>query len=93
MSEPHSRINALNESRWLKGKVAVVAGASRGCGRGIAIALGEWAATVYVTGRSIRGGPPPVDLIAGTIEETAEGHCLYNEYGKRCSGIVCRRWL
>jgi NAD(P)-dependent dehydrogenase (short-subunit alcohol dehydrogenase family) len=56
----------------LKGKVAVVAGASRGCGRGIAAALGERAATVYVTGRSIRGGPLPVDGISGTIEETAE---------------------
>ena len=56
----------------LKGKIAVVAGASRGCGRGIAVALGEQAATVYVTGRSTRGGPPPVDGISGTIEATAE---------------------
>jgi len=56
----------------LKGKVAVVAGASRGCGRGIAVALGEQAATVYVTGRSIRGGPPPIDRVSGTIEDTAE---------------------
>jgi NAD(P)-dependent dehydrogenase (short-subunit alcohol dehydrogenase family) len=56
----------------LKGKIAVVAGASRGCGRGIAVALGEEAATVYVTGRSIRGGPAPIDKISGTIEETAE---------------------
>lgn len=40
----------------LKGKIAVVAGASRGCGRGIAVALGEQAATVYVTGRTVRGG-------------------------------------
>ncbi|HEX4772574.1 MAG TPA: SDR family NAD(P)-dependent oxidoreductase [Bryobacteraceae bacterium] len=56
----------------LKGKIAVVAGASRGCGRGIAVALGEQAATVYVTGRSIRGGPPPIDKIAGTIQETVE---------------------
>ncbi len=56
----------------LKGKIAVVAGASRGCGRGIAVALGEHAATVYVTGRTIRGGPPPIDRISGTIEDTAE---------------------
>jgi NAD(P)-dependent dehydrogenase (short-subunit alcohol dehydrogenase family) len=56
----------------LRGKIAVVAGASRGCGYGIAVALGEQAATVYVTGRSIRGGPAPVDKISGTIEETAE---------------------
>jgi NAD(P)-dependent dehydrogenase (short-subunit alcohol dehydrogenase family) len=56
----------------LKGKIAVVAGASRGCGRGIAVALGKQAAIVYVTGRTIRGGPPPVDGISGVIEETAE---------------------
>lgn len=56
----------------LKGKVAVVAGASRGCGRGVALALGEQAATVYVTGRSVRGGAPPSDNSAGTIEDTAE---------------------
>jgi NAD(P)-dependent dehydrogenase (short-subunit alcohol dehydrogenase family) len=56
----------------LKGKIAVVAGASRGCGRGIALALGEEGATVYVSGRSIRGGPPPIDGISGTIEDTAE---------------------
>jgi NAD(P)-dependent dehydrogenase (short-subunit alcohol dehydrogenase family) len=56
----------------LQGKIAVVAGASRGCGRGIAVALGEEGATVYVTGRTIPGGPPPVDGISGTIIETAE---------------------
>ncbi len=56
----------------LKGKIAVIAGASRGCGRGIAVALGEQAATVYVSGRSIRGGPPPIDGISGTVEDTAE---------------------
>jgi NAD(P)-dependent dehydrogenase (short-subunit alcohol dehydrogenase family) len=56
----------------LKDKIAVVAGASRGCGRGMAVALGEQGATVYVTGRSIRGGPAPVDGISGTIEDTAE---------------------
>jgi NAD(P)-dependent dehydrogenase (short-subunit alcohol dehydrogenase family) len=56
----------------LKGKVALVAGASRGCGRGIALALGEQAAIVYITGRSVRGGPPPADGISGTIEETAD---------------------
>ncbi len=59
-------------SKRLKGKIAVVAGASRGCGRGIAVALGEERATVYVTGRTVRGGPPPVDGISGTIDDTAE---------------------
>ena len=56
----------------LKDKIAIVAGASRGCGRGVAVALGEQSATVYVTGRSIRGGPLPPDGICGTVEDTAE---------------------
>lgn len=41
----------------LTDKVAVVAGATRGCGRAIAVTLGEAGATVYVTGRSTRGNP------------------------------------
>ena len=40
----------------LQGKVALVAGATRGAGRGIARALGEAGATVYCTGRSSREG-------------------------------------
>ncbi len=40
----------------LQGKVAVVAGATRGAGRGIAMMLGETGATVYVTGRSTLNG-------------------------------------
>ncbi len=55
----------------LKGKVAVVSGASRGVGRGIACVLGECGATVYVTGRSVRGAPT-TDNAPGTIEDTAE---------------------
>ncbi len=43
--------------RPLKDKVAVVAGATRGAGRGIACMLGEAGATVYCTGRSVRGKP------------------------------------
>ena len=56
----------------LKGKVAVVAGGSRGAGRGIALALGEAGATVYVAGRTTRGGPPPSDGAPGTIDDTAD---------------------
>ena len=56
----------------LKGKVAVVTGASRGGGRGIALALGKDGATVYVTGRSIRGDSTRPDLPGTTIEDTAE---------------------
>jgi dehydrogenase/reductase SDR family member 1 len=55
----------------LAGKVAVVTGASRGVGRGVALALGEAGVTVYVTGRSMRG-----DLadggVAGNIHDTAD---------------------
>src|SRR5712692_8527658 len=55
----------------LQGKVAVVTGASRGAGRGIARVLGEEGATVYVTGRSVRGAPTTNDW-PETIDETAE---------------------
>lgn len=63
-------------SRPLTGRVAVVAGATRGAGRGIAWMLGEAGATVYCTGRSSRTEPNRSDHVhAGrpeTIEETAE---------------------
>ncbi len=55
----------------LRGKVAVATGASRGAGRGIALVLGEAGATVYVTGRSARGGPT-TDSLPGTIDDTAD---------------------
>jgi len=57
----------------LRGRVAVVAGATRGAGRGIAAALGEAGATVYCTGRTSRTGAISSDYDrAETIEETAE---------------------
>jgi NAD(P)-dependent dehydrogenase (short-subunit alcohol dehydrogenase family) len=55
----------------LKDRVALVTGASRGGGKGIALVLGEEGATVYVTGRSVRGRPTTLDR-PGTIEDTAE---------------------
>src|SRR5215469_5461275 len=51
--------------------VAVVAGAARGAGRGIARALGEAGATVYCTGRSVRGDRSPYNR-PETVDETAE---------------------
>jgi NAD(P)-dependent dehydrogenase (short-subunit alcohol dehydrogenase family) len=63
----------------LRGRLAVVAGATRGAGRGIAAALGEAGATVICTGRSSRTGALRSDYDrAETIEETAE---LVDELG------------
>lgn len=66
----------------LKDCIAVVTGATRGAGRGIAVELGAAGATVYVTGRSTRAKPAPaygqilslsgMDRLPGSIEATAE---------------------
>src|SRR5690349_9402790 len=65
----------------LKGRVAVVTGASRGAGRGIALELGAAGATVYVTGRSTRAQPAEsysrilalseLEALPGSVDETA----------------------
>ncbi len=55
----------------LKGKVAVVTGASRSIGRGAALVLSEEGATVYATGRSVRGEATR-GLPRASIEDTAE---------------------
>jgi NAD(P)-dependent dehydrogenase (short-subunit alcohol dehydrogenase family) len=55
----------------LRDRVAVVTGASRGAGKGIALVLGGAGATVYVTGRSVRGGHATLGR-PGTIDETAD---------------------
>jgi NAD(P)-dependent dehydrogenase (short-subunit alcohol dehydrogenase family) len=55
----------------LAGQVTVVTGATRGAGLGIARVLGEEGATVYVTGRSIRGAPA-VPEYPGSIEDAAD---------------------
>jgi NAD(P)-dependent dehydrogenase (short-subunit alcohol dehydrogenase family) len=63
----------------LRGKIAMVAGATRGAGRGIACALGEEGATVYCTGRSLRGHsamkgrPESIEDTADLV--TARGGC------------------
>src|SRR5439155_21723136 len=53
----------------LRDQVCLVTGASRGAGKGIAIALGEAGATVYVTGRSVADND---SLYGGTVSETAD---------------------
>ena len=53
----------------LDGKITVVTGASRGIGRGTAIALGEKGATVYVTGRTTGGGELSIETTARLVDE------------------------
>src|SRR5438067_12124671 len=60
----------MSATKQLKGRIAVIAGATRGAGRGIARALGEAGATVYCTGRSVKGRPSPYRR-PETITETA----------------------
>ena len=67
----------------LGGRVALVAGATRGAGRGIARALGEAGATVYCTGRSVKGRPSPYRR-PETIDETA---ALINDAGGRAIAV------
>ncbi len=55
----------------MTGKVALVAGATRGAGRGIAVELGAAGATVYVTGRSTRARRSEYDR-PETVEDTAD---------------------
>src|SRR4051794_29205064 len=71
-----SQTSGGSMSKPLSGRVAVVVGATRGAGRGIARMLGEAGATVYCTGRSSRAQPNVSSHVSAgrpeTIEETAE---------------------
>ena len=69
----------------LQGTVALVAGGTRGAGRGIAVELGAAGATVYVTGRSTRAGRSEMNR-PETIEETAE---LVTARGGRGIALRC----
>ncbi|MEU6623678.1 SDR family oxidoreductase [Streptomyces litmocidini] len=60
------------ETTPLRGRICLVAGATRGAGRAIAVQLGAAGATVYVTGRTTRDKVSEVGRATETIEETAE---------------------
>jgi NAD(P)-dependent dehydrogenase (short-subunit alcohol dehydrogenase family) len=72
----------MNPDHPLRNRIAVVTGASRGAGKGIAVELGAAGATVYVTGRSTRAQPAGsygqilvlsrMERVPGSIEDTAE---------------------
>lgn len=82
-----------------QGKAAIVTGASRGIGRGIAVGLGEAGWTVYVTGRSVRDGDSdrPGSIVKTAEEVTAAGG---NGIAVRCdhridaetSAVIQRVW-
>lgn len=89
-------MSKTNASRPLAGKVAIVTGASRGGGRGIALELGARGATVYVTGRSTRTEPAQsyrsiltlsgIDQVPGNIEDTADA---VSELGGQGIAVRC----
>lgn len=66
----------------LKDKIAVVTGASRGIGKGIAIALGARGCTVYVTGRTTGSGERTIDTTARLVTEAGgEGRAIRCDHG------------
>ena len=68
--------------RSLEGRIAVVTGASRGVGRGIAIALGERGATVVVTGRTTGPGERTIDRTAEEVGAAGgAGHAIQVDHG------------
>ena len=69
----------------LENTIALVTGASRGVGKGIALGLGESRATVYITGRTVEEGTGPMGL-PGTIHTTAQE---VNALGGRGIAVKC----
>jgi dehydrogenase/reductase SDR family protein 1 len=69
----------------LEGRVALVTGASRGVGKGVALGLGEAGATVYITGRTTEEGKAAVSL-PGTIYQTAKE---VSDLGGTCIAVQC----
>lgn len=69
----------------LSDKVALVTGASRGVGKGIAVGLAKAGATVYITGRTVLEGSSKSGL-PGTIKATEE---IINSTGGKCIAVQC----
>jgi NAD(P)-dependent dehydrogenase (short-subunit alcohol dehydrogenase family) len=67
--------------KLLKGKNAVVTGASRGVGKGIALVLGEAGATVFITGRSKKNSATS-DNMPGSTLRPAHKNKLFREFSK-----------
>ncbi|MEU6899709.1 SDR family oxidoreductase [Streptomyces virginiae] len=72
MSNEDKTIQNAGPDQPLAGRIALVAGATRGAGRAQAVELGRAGATVYVTGRTTRTRASEVGRTSETIEETAE---------------------
>ena len=83
MSWQRTMSKKSHSSPPLAGRVALVAGATRGAGRGVARALGEAGATVYCTGRSVKGRPSPYKR-PETIDETA---AMINDAGGQAIAV------
>ncbi len=75
----------MDQTPSLKNKIALVTGASRGIGKGIAIALAKAGATVYITGRSLDHDTSTVPL-EGSLKDTLEN---INSFGGDCIAIPC----